>query len=79
MLKIGSMVSILDERSFSMNAFVSCLNACLGYVDNNLQPDEAIIQIEHGQTQFGHDAQLIYLVRIATCLEIRQLIHDTAW
>jgi hypothetical protein len=50
----------------STNAYIGCLNTCLDFLDPSLQPDEDVIQIEQGQTLYGHNTCLFYLVRIAT-------------
>ena len=48
------------------NAYINYLNACLAFLDADLQPDEAVIQIEQGRTLYSRNTRLIYLVRIAT-------------
>ena len=49
-----------------MNSYVECLKTCLDFVGGTLNRDEAVIQVEEGQTVYGKNVQLVYLVRIGT-------------
>lgn len=48
------------------NASVDSLEACLLFLDWDLEPQEAIVRIEQGQTSYAKNTTLFYRAQIGT-------------